>query len=56
MIKWLGAVLLLGVLSLGIALFLWFPRFITQDRCLDGGGRWNTATESCEGGAPHVRE
>jgi hypothetical protein len=49
------SMLLLAVLLIGILFVLWFRGFVAQDRCLDAGGRWNSGTRSCEGGAPHAQ-
>jgi hypothetical protein len=38
------AVLLLGAITLG----LFIRREIAIDRCLDAGGRWNSASHECE--------
>jgi hypothetical protein len=27
---------------------VWLRSFISQDRCLDSGGRWNSAEGTCE--------
>lgn len=43
----LGALVCCGFVAL--AIYQPVRLFIEQDRCLDGGGRWNQAASKCEG-------
>lgn len=50
-IKLVTAVLVLSLFLAGLlAFFLWIRTPLAIDRCLDQGGRWDYAKESCEGG------
>lgn len=44
---YIGATLVLAIL--GVAAYSVGSRFLKQDRCLDAGGRWNSAELACEG-------
>ena len=46
------AIVIIVLLALVVAGVWWAKGFIARDSCLDRGGRWNSATASCEGASP----
>jgi hypothetical protein len=34
-------------LIIAVVVGMWLRNFISQDKCLDSGGRWNATTRAC---------
>lgn len=43
--KW--GILIAGVILLAVFLF-WYRDYMSVDKCLDNGGRWNYKRKACE--------
>lgn len=46
--KSITALLGIGLVSIGLLYQFWGREFIAQDRCLDAGGAYQQATQSCD--------
>lgn len=46
--KSIAALLGIGLVSIGLLYQFWGREFIAQDRCLDAGGAYQQATQSCD--------
>lgn len=46
--KSITALVGIGLLSIGLLYLFWGREFIAQDRCLDAGGAYQQATQSCD--------